>query len=90
MTKISGDLMDEITNLLAGVYNEEDEPAKIKSSLYKKVISYNGLVNATLRKRIITLMKHHLQKNMRKRALLSVCFAMCWDWRVKNNVKVVL
>ncbi len=49
MTKISGDLMDEITNLLAGVYNEEDEPAKIKSSLYKKVISYNGLVNATMK-----------------------------------------
>ncbi len=47
MTKISGDLMDQITNLLAGNADEED-PVKIKSALYKKIISYNGIVNATM------------------------------------------
>lgn len=47
MTKISGDMMDQITNLLAGSGVEED-PAKAKSLLYKKVISYNGLVSATM------------------------------------------
>lgn len=48
MTKISGELMDEITNLLAGEVSNEENPAKVKSNLYKKVISYNGLVNATM------------------------------------------
>lgn len=48
MTKISGELMDEITNLLAGEVSNEESPAKVKSNLYKKVISYNGLVNATM------------------------------------------
>ena len=42
MTHISSQLMDEINALL----KEGDEDKKIKSTLYKKIISYNGIVNA--------------------------------------------
>lgn len=43
MTHISAQLMDEITSIL----NRDDmQDKKVKSSLYKKIISYNGLVNA--------------------------------------------
>ena len=42
MTHISSQLMDEINALL----KEGDEDKKSKSTLYKKIISYNGIVNA--------------------------------------------
>lgn len=42
MTHISAKLMDEIGEIL----KNEVKDKKIKSTLYKKIISYNGLVNA--------------------------------------------
>ena len=41
MTHISAKLMDEINDLLC-----EIDDSKIKSKVYKKIIYYNGLVNA--------------------------------------------
>lgn len=45
MTKLSGELMDEISSLLD---RQEENSPKEKSILYKKIIRYNGLVNATM------------------------------------------
>lgn len=42
MTHISAQLMDEIGEILKNEVSDK----KVKSTLYKKIISYNGLVNA--------------------------------------------